>query len=81
MNDDGCSSCHLLNEGEIGSVSLSGDTFTSSFANMDLQTCTQCHQTGRAPDTCLTCHNYHVEPFTESAIEIDDSIKSETEDE
>ncbi len=74
MNDDGCSSCHSLNESELEKKTSSGEVFTPSFTDMDRQTCTQCHQQGRAPDNCLTCHNYHVEPLTQSINQISDSL-------
>jgi hypothetical protein len=74
MNDDGCSSCHSLNESELEKKTSSGEVFMSSFTDMDRQTCTQCHQQGRAPDNCLTCHNYHVEPQAQSIKQISDSL-------
>ena len=75
MNDDGCSSCHLLNEESLEHTANSGNTYSPSFVSMDTQTCTQCHQKGRAPDNCLTCHNYHVEPVTQSKHVISDTLK------
>ena len=75
MNDDGCSSCHSLNEGELEIESLSGESFTSSFMNMDRQTCTQCHQQGRAPDNCLTCHNYHADTLMQPPSHISDTLR------
>lgn len=74
MSDDGCTSCHLLNANEVEQKTPLGRTYTSSFTNMDRQTCTQCHQKGRAPDNCLTCHNYHVEAFELSGNESTDSL-------
>lgn len=72
MNDDGCSSCHLLNSSSNETVIGENLPFTSSFLNMDRETCTQCHQQGRAPDNCLTCHNYHAERQTDSIEQISD---------
>ena len=75
MNDDGCSSCHVLNESEVENKSSIGEVFVSSFMTMDRQTCVQCHQQGRAPDNCLTCHNYHVEPLMRSINQISDALR------
>jgi len=77
MNDDGCSSCHLLNISETEKTSVLGSAYSSSFLDMDKQTCTQCHQKGRAPDNCLTCHNYHVEPLMQSKHNISDTLRGD----
>ena len=77
MNDEGCSSCHKLNtEAPEGT-----DESALSFAFIEKETCTQCHQQGRAPDTCLTCHNYHVEPDARSIELIADYLRDNTDPE
>lgn len=73
MNDDGCSNCHKLNS----ATPEKSDILEASFADMDNETCTQCHQRGRAPDNCLTCHNYHVEQYARSIELISDSLRGE----
>ncbi len=75
MSDDGCTSCHLLDENQVPNTTKSEGEYSSSFADMDRQTCTQCHQKGRAPDNCLTCHNYHVEPIGHPEDHISDSLR------
>lgn len=72
MTDDGCASCHSLNINEVEVEAIEGTRQDStpvpgSFLNMERSTCTQCHQEGRAPDNCLTCHNYHAEPHNRLA--------------
>ncbi len=71
MNDEGCSSCHKLND----AVSRESDTLAASFIDMTRETCTECHQRGRAPDSCLTCHNYHVESYPRSIELISDYLR------
>ena len=62
-----CVSCHEVNSEpsvdrrERNLPPALGVSITG-FLNMEKTTCTECHQEGRAPDTCLTCHNYHAEP-------------------
>ncbi len=77
MDDEGCSSCHKL---EDVSAEIT-DGWTASFMDMERETCTQCHQRGRAPDNCLTCHNYHVEPYNRSIEQIADALWGAASDE
>ncbi len=77
MNDDGCSSCHKLN----AATADDPDIAAASFVDMDRETCTQCHQQGRAPDSCLTCHNYHAESYPRSIELITDYLRSSTNNE
>jgi len=77
MTDDGCASCHLISSAnEVAdnspSVSKAGG---SGFENMERNTCTQCHQPGRAPDNCLTCHNYHAESEMREIEQIKDDFR------
>ena len=75
MNDKGCSSCHKLN----AEATEDADVPALSFSFIEKETCTQCHQQGRAPDNCLTCHNYHVEPYTRSIELIADYLRDNAE--
>lgn len=77
MNDKGCSNCHKLNAAE----SKEADAPAQSFAFIEKETCTQCHQQGRAPDSCLTCHNYHVEPYARSIELIADYLSDNADPE
>ncbi len=71
MNDKGCANCHKLND----AVAEDADAPAQSFAFIEKATCTECHQQGRAPDSCLTCHNYHVEPYARSIELIADYLR------
>ncbi len=81
MTDEGCSSCHVVNtqsEADSGIDSQTNginDVSLSGFLNMQRSTCTQCHQKGRAPDNCLTCHNYHAETNNQSIEQMPDTLK------
>ena len=62
LNKD-CLDCHVLHD--VPGVDRRHPTVgvaVSGFEYMQSNTCTQCHQEDRAPDNCLTCHNYHPEP-------------------
>jgi len=81
MSDDGCSSCHLLNIEQIAPMSatwqedeIAQTDIMASFSSMNRDTCTQCHQQGRAPDDCLTCHKYHVERKISAINNISDQL-------
>ena len=82
MTDDGCSSCHVVNSDsdsasgiESQETPVNENASVSGFLNMEQSTCTQCHQEGRAPDNCLTCHNYHAEPYMQSIEKMPDTLK------
>lgn len=85
LSDEGCVSCHVLSssdssQGEAKNQALSLSAFaTSGFKNMERDTCTQCHQPSRAPDNCLTCHNYHAESEGRAIDLIEDELQSRTQ--
>ena len=63
LDDKGCLTCHTLDpEAEVMEAFKDADplTFASNFQPMRKTTCTTCHISERAGDTCLTCHNYHL---------------------
>jgi hypothetical protein len=73
MTDDGCSSCHLLKpDDDTAEINSS----VGSFMPMTKSTCTECHQQGRAPANCLTCHQYHAGKHTRTIDQITDSLTS-----
>lgn len=87
MTDDGCASCHILNEDLPEGAQNSEDKLDSevaknmvekSFLSMTRSTCTQCHQQGRAPSNCLTCHQYHAERQGQFADKIADEFSTES---
>ena len=74
-----CVSCHEVNSEpsvdrkERNLPPALGVSITG-FLNMEKTTCTECHQEGRAPDTCLTCHNYHAEPHRKRVDDMPDDM-------
>jgi len=87
MTDDGCSSCHILNEVPFEDAPGLEETTTdakaeilyeTSFLSMTRSTCTQCHQQGRAPSNCLTCHQYHAERQGRPVDQIADKFSTES---
>ena len=78
LEDDGCLTCHQLDpEAEVmekfrGEDGLKFDplTFTSSFKRMTKATCSSCHTSELAGDTCLICHNYHVGEIAPALSEV-----------
>jgi len=72
---DTCQNCHLLNKdsthgsftGKSGSNKISfnkpgPEPIASNFNSIGLNTCTQCHTTGKVRQDCQLCHSYHLEP-------------------
>jgi predicted CXXCH cytochrome family protein len=60
---DGCKSCHQTNEKADYAATYKGNdplTFAAGFEPVTRQACAQCHVASRAPDSCITCHDYHV---------------------
>ncbi len=78
LEDDGCLTCHQLDpEAEVmeefrGEDGLKFDplTFTSGFKLMTKATCSSCHTSELAGDTCLICHNYHVGEIAPALSEV-----------
>lgn len=57
-----CRSCHSLEtDGVMQTVSTGGGTGMSEFHAMTRQDCANCHRSGRASNSCTTCHSYHVD--------------------
>ena len=81
--DDGCITCHQLNENTKYQESYQQrdpNEFVSNFAAMKQETCAACHVEQSAGDTCMMCHQYHIGEFaTESipATRVDDLDKDE----
>ncbi len=77
MNDKGCSTCHVLNS-EAEYMESYDDTrpedFHSNFTPISKETCASCHQEDRAPDNCLTCHNYHIGKIFSPIDSIEDAL-------
>lgn len=53
--EDGCTSCHQINDSTPYIASSSG------FNQLSESTCVQCHNKEGQLDSCLTCHEYHFE--------------------
>jgi hypothetical protein len=61
-----CQACHSLSAASEA-ANLPGRSVVdghSEFESLSVQTCVQCHQQGAAPNSCTTCHNYHVDELT-----------------
>ncbi|MEC4681883.1 MAG: hypothetical protein VST67_14465, partial [Nitrospirota bacterium] len=82
LEDDGCLTCHQLGpdpegQGQVMKAFWDEDglnfaplTFTSSFKLMTKGTCSSCHTSELAGDTCLICHNYHVGNIAPAFLEV-----------
>lgn len=58
-----CDACHQLDDSAdtmAGFDDRDPLTFTSNFTPIIKSTCTSCHTSTAAGDSCLQCHNYHV---------------------
>ena len=68
LDEEGCTSCHSLNE-KADFISGYKDrdfrTFTSNFNLVSKETCAECHSntSTSAGNYCITCHNYHIGKF------------------
>ncbi len=63
LGNTGCLTCHSINkdaEYEKAFVGRDNTVFESNFQPIKKATCVACHQSDRAGDSCLSCHNYHV---------------------
>ncbi len=59
----GCKTCHQIDtKGDFAATYKKGDpsVFAASFQPIKRELCADCHVAGKAPDSCVTCHNYHV---------------------
>ncbi len=82
MTDDGCASCHILDpeaDYESGFEDTDPSEFNSNFFDMEKVTCVQCHQPGRAPSDCLTCHRYHIDSIPNPANQMSDQFSKQTQ--
>ena len=82
LEDDGCLTCHQLDpdpegKGKVMKAFWDKDglkfaplTFTSSFKLVMKATCSSCHTSELAGDTCLICHNYHVGKIAPALLEV-----------
>jgi hypothetical protein len=53
-----CASCHSGGEGDAAwSVETSDEAADLNFKGVD--SCRECHDSGRVSDACQKCHNYH----------------------
>jgi hypothetical protein len=68
-----CELCHKLNvdgdyrasfRNEDFSQNIDPSRFVSNFVSMKKDHCTACHVAGKASNSCLLCHNYHVGTFS-----------------
>ena len=63
LDQEGCLTCHSFDkESDYASSFDDNDPhkFASNFNSLSAETCAQCHQEGKAGESCVSCHNYHV---------------------
>lgn len=71
VGDDGCITCHQLNENTQYQESYkqrNPDEFIANFAPMKREGCAECHFEQSAGDTCTQCHEYHIGEFANESI-------------
>ena len=71
VGDEGCITCHQLNESTAYQETFKGrdpHNFTANFAPMNRETCAECHVEQSAGDTCTMCHQYHIGTFATESI-------------
>ena len=77
LDEKGCVTCHIVNRESNFSVGFEDrdpTTFASNFKPLEQAVCANCHQTKKATDSCLTCHNYHVGEFTQAMPTTNDML-------
>lgn len=71
VGDDGCVTCHQLNENTQYQESYKErdpHKFVANFAPMKRETCAECHVEKSAGDNCTMCHAYHIGEFAMESI-------------
>ncbi len=66
LGEKGCMTCHNLKPAAKyagGFKDRDPTEFESNFKPLEQGVCARCHRAGKAPDSCLTCHNYHLGEF------------------
>ncbi|MDA0822181.1 MAG: hypothetical protein O3C28_07120 [Proteobacteria bacterium] len=67
LDQDGCLACHAFDKESDYASSFDNNNdphkFASNFKSLSAETCAQCHQEGKAGESCVSCHNYHVGEF------------------
>lgn len=63
VKEDGCVQCHQPDAKSDTAVTYKkrdAKDFAPGFTPVKKKLCAECHNANDAPQTCLTCHNYHV---------------------
>jgi len=72
LSNQGCQTCHVLNPKADYMSSFAADAlpghFQSNFRSLPKATCSACHQTSIAGQSCQLCHNYHTGTFAVDRI-------------
>ena len=71
LNEQGCKNCHFLKQESHYLASFIKDEvldyrsnrYESNFKSIEKALCAECHESNRAGNHCLVCHNYHVGDF------------------
>lgn len=68
LSENGCQSCHKLNETATYKDAYKGNqnpaVFMSNFKKVSVNDCARCHTEQGAGNSCQLCHNYHIGTFT-----------------
>jgi len=63
LAEEGCKTCHTLNENSDYLTSYKktiATQFSGNFNSIKKAKCLTCHSQKKVSDSCLTCHNYHI---------------------
>ncbi|MCA9217256.1 MAG: hypothetical protein KDB27_29505, partial [Planctomycetales bacterium] len=70
-----CSACHQLNEQADTTKNYASsdpaENVVSNFANISKEACANCHSPKAAGESCLKCHNYHIESDFERLMSVE----------
>lgn len=72
VGERGCTTCHEVDEKADYQSTFKGfdrAKFNSNFSPIKRAVCAECHTESAAGETCLSCHNYHVDEVATPAME------------
>jgi hypothetical protein len=72
MEDNGCLTCHRLQQGvPYGKSFEQGNpqNFVPAFTRISKDLCQTCHTQGVARQDCMLCHKYHINGIVTPMIE------------
>jgi predicted CXXCH cytochrome family protein len=66
-----CETCHELNKTADYAAAFKHtdpNDYASNFNAISKDVCSSCHKENKVSETCLTCHEYHVEPLFKADV-------------